>query len=108
MPAVFLDGRSIGSWRAFHAECQSAFGFPDFYGRNMDAWIDCLCSLRDADGMSKFVLKPDETLEIDVMYCDALRKKAPEIVEALAECVAEVNQRYAENGEKPALSLHLR
>lgn len=108
MHAVFLDGRYIGNWRAFHAECQILFGFPDFYGRNMDAWIDCMSSLRDADGMSKFVLGPDEVLQIEVLYADVLRHKAPEILEALEECTAEVNERYAENGEKPALSLLLR
>lgn len=108
MPTLFLDGRNIGTWRAFHAECQVQFGFPDFYGRNMDAWIDCLSSLRDADGMSKFVLGPDEILEIEVLYADALQRKAPEILEALQECTDEVNERYAENGEKPALSLLLR
>lgn len=108
MPSVFLDGRHIGNWRAFHAECQIQFGFPDFYGRNMNAWIDCLSSLRDNDGMSKFVLGRDDILQIEVLYADALRRKAPEILEALEECTDEVNERYAENGEKPALSLHLR
>jgi RNAse (barnase) inhibitor barstar len=108
MPAVVLDGRSIGNWRAFHAECQSAFGFPDFYGRNMDAWIDCLSGLRDAAGMSTFVLNPDEVLRIEVQHSDALRKKAPEILEALEECASEVNRRCTENSEKPVLSLLLR
>lgn len=108
MPSVFLDGRNMSNWRAFHAECQNQLGFPDFYGRNMDAWIDCLSSLRDADGMCKFVLGPDETLQIEVLYADMMRRKTPEILEALQECAAEVNERYAENGEKPALSLLLR
>ena len=108
MQAAILDGRAIGNWRAFHAECQIAFGFPDFYGRNMDAWIDCLSSLRDGDGMSRFVLGPEDMLRIDVLHSEALRRKAPEILEALEECAAEVNERYAENGEKPALSLNLR
>lgn len=108
MPSVYLDGRKIGDWRAFHAECQAEFGFPEFYGRNMDAWIDCLSSLRDADGMSKFVLGPDEILQIEVLNTSVLLRKAPEILEALQECVQEVNERYVENGEKPGLSLLLR
>ncbi|MDB5764695.1 MAG: barstar family protein [Herminiimonas sp.] len=71
----------------------------------MDAWIDCLSSLRDNDGMSAFSLTADETLRIEVLHADVLRKRAPEIAAALQECVAAVNERYVENGEKPALDL---
>jgi len=74
MPTVHLDGRLIGSWPAFHDSCKAAFGFPDFYGRNMDAWIDCLSSLRDDDGMSSFVLGADEILEIEILHADSLRR----------------------------------
>jgi RNAse (barnase) inhibitor barstar len=108
MAVVRLDGNTITDWASFHAACKAAFGFPDFYGNNMDAWIDCLSSLRDDDGMSKFVLKPDEVLQIEVLHSDVLRRRAPEILDALEECTAAVNERYVENGEKPALELVLR
>lgn len=108
MPSVSLDGRRIGDWKAFHAACQAAFGFPDFYGRNMDAWIDCLSGLRDGDGMSKFTLGPDETLRIEILHSASLQQNAPEILEALEDCAAEVNERCIENGQKPPLSLLLR
>lgn len=108
MPTVRLDGRQIGSWPAFHDACRSAFGFPDFYGCNMSAWIDCLSGLRDDDGMSAFVLAPEDVLEIEVLHADTLRRQAPDILDALQECTDEVNERYMENGEKPALSLELR
>lgn len=85
-----------------------AFGFPDFYGGNMDAWIDCLSGLRDDDGMSSFVLGRDDVLQIEVSHSDFLREKTPGILAALEDCVAEVNERYAEHGEKPVLALVLR
>jgi len=108
MPTVSLDGRRITEWKSFHDECRSAFGFPDFYGRNMDAWIDCLGGLRDDDGMTKFSLRDDETLCIEVLHSGLLRQKTPEILEALEECTAEVNERCTESGEKPPLHLVLR
>jgi hypothetical protein len=108
MPSVRLDGRQIGNWAAFHDACTAVFGFPDFYGRNMDAWIDCLSTLRDDDGMSSFVLGADEMLEIEILHSARLRREAPHILDALEECTTEVNERYAENGENPALSLTLR
>lgn len=108
MPAVQLDGEIIRNWRDFHRESQAAFGFPEFYGHNMDAWIDCLSTLRDGDGMSKFTLGPDDVLEIEVLHAGFLRRHAPEILDALLDCAAAVNDRYAENGEKPALTVLLR
>ncbi|RJF97846.1 barstar family protein [Noviherbaspirillum saxi] len=108
MPAVQLDGRTMSDWAGFHRTCKAAFGFPEFYGNNMDAWIDCLSGLRDGDGMSSFVLHPDELLQIQILHSDVLRRDAPEILAALEECSAEVNQLFAENGEKPAVDLVLR
>jgi hypothetical protein len=107
MPTVQLNGAKIKDWDAFHTESQAAFGFPDFYGRNMDAWIDSLSTLREGDGMSKFQLGPDETLEIELLHSAMMRKQAPEILGALKEVTSIVNQLYIENGEEPALSLVL-
>lgn len=109
MASVHLDGRAITDWPSFHRASRLAFGFPDFYGNNMDAWIDCLSSLREpGSGMTSIVLAPDETLQINVDHGGALRKKAPHIAAALEECTTEVNARYAEYGEKPALLLVFR
>jgi RNAse (barnase) inhibitor barstar len=103
-----LDGNAITDWTAFHRESQRAFGFPDFYGRNLSAWVDSLSYLRDEDdGMTSFVLGPDEVLRIEVVNSDSLRQQAPEILDALQECTSDVNQRYLESGEKPALALVL-
>ncbi|MGE5651281.1 barstar family protein [Noviherbaspirillum sp. UKPF54] len=108
MPTVRLNGKAIRNWRDFHRESRSAFGFPEFYGHNMDAWIDCLSTLREGDGMSRFTLGPDDALDVEVLHADILRRQAPEILDALLDCAAAVNERYEENGEKPALRLLLR
>ena len=105
MASIRLDGTKIGDWPAFHAECKREFGFPDFYGNNMDAWVDCLSYLRDDDGMCKFRLDLDEVLRIEVIHASALHAKNPEIIEELQFCVEAINNRYADYGEKPALEL---
>lgn len=107
MPTVSMNGEAITSWDAFHDESQRVFGFPEFYGRNMNAWVDCLSYLRDDDGMSKFRLKPDEVLRIEVRYAERMRAQAPEILDDLAFCIEAINERYADYGEKPALELIL-
>jgi len=107
MAAVQLDGKVITDWDSFHALCRDAFGFPDFYGSTMDAWVDCLSYLRDDDGMTKFRLRRDETLRITIRHADALRRHAPEILDDIQFCIDAINDRYADYGEKPALELQL-
>jgi hypothetical protein len=107
MAHVSLDGSRITDWTSFHAACRTAFGFPDFYGNNMNAWVDCLSYLRDDDGMSAFRLGPDEMLDIEITDTGLLRQRAPEILDELVFCVEAINDRYADYGEKPALKLVL-
>lgn len=47
MTVVKLDTRPITDWLTFHTVFAKSFGFPGFYGRNMNAWIDCMTSLDD-------------------------------------------------------------
>jgi RNAse (barnase) inhibitor barstar len=108
MAKAVLDAARIVDLDSFHEESRQAFGFPEFYGCNMDAWIDCLSYLRDDDAMSKFRLGPDETLQIELTHAEALRQTAPDILTELTLCVDAINERYEDYGEKPALELLLR
>ena len=107
MPIVRLNGEHIRNWDTFHTECISAFGFPDFYGRNLDAWVDCLSYLRDDDGMTKFKLKDNEVLTIEITHSDLIKQHEPELLDELAMCVDLMNERYEDYGEQPALTLKL-
>lgn len=107
MTSVELDGAHIANWEDFHAACKTAFGFPDFYGNNMDAWIDCLSYLRDDEGMTRFRLKQDEVLQISIKNAAALKARLPDLLDELAFCIDAINDRYADYGEKAALRLKL-
>jgi hypothetical protein len=107
MAKVKLDGAQIKDWATFHDACQREFGFPDYYGRNMDAWVDCMSYLRDDDGMSKFRLAENEVLEIEITNSAQLKQNQPEILDEMTFCVEAINDRYADYGEKPALKLTL-
>jgi hypothetical protein len=108
MASAQLNGAAILDAAGFHAACKIALGFPDSYGNTMDAWIDCLSYLRDDDNMSKFKLKPNEVLEIVITDSAALTAAAPDLLEEVSYCVAGINDRYDDYGEKPALKLTLR
>nr|WP_314629750.1 barstar family protein [uncultured Noviherbaspirillum sp.] len=107
MASVTLDGRKLTDMHAFHRECELAFGLPDFYGRNISALIDCLSGVRDDDGMSRFVLAPDEVLDIELNDASIVSHEAPAVLAALEDTVDEVNLRYGEQGKAPPLRLVL-
>ena len=108
MASAELNGAAILGWDTFHSESRQAFGFPEFYANTIDAWVDCLSYLRDEDGMTKFRLKPNEILEIVVKHSAEMRERVPDLLEELTFCVAGINERYADYGEKPALALVLK
>ena len=45
MAVLEVDCRQITDWDSFHDVFARACGFPDFYGRNLNAWIDCMTYL---------------------------------------------------------------
>jgi Barstar (barnase inhibitor) len=105
MAFVKIDTRQITDRASFHQVCKEVFGFFDGYGRNMDAWIDCMSYLDEPDGMTKFCLQKDEILHIEISETEDFNKRQPEIFDALIECTAFVNQRYLETGNKPRIAL---
>ncbi|HEX5342330.1 MAG TPA: barstar family protein [Duganella sp.] len=108
MATAELNGAAIKDFDSFHAECKAAMGFPETYNNTIDAWVDCLSYLRDDDSMSKFRLKPNEVLEIVIKDAEAMKAAVPDLLEEITYCVAGLNERYEDYGEKPALKLTLR
>lgn len=108
MAIAELQGKAMLTMDGFHAESKQAFGFPETYAGTMDAWIDCMSYLRDEDGMTKFRLFPKELLQIVVVDAAVMQNRAPDILEELTYCVAGLNERYEDYGEKPALQLVLK
>ena len=94
MADVTLSTAEIRSWDTFHDICARNFGFPDFYGRNMNAWIDCLMYVREGDGMSRFVLQEEEYLYIHLPDFVIFSQREPVICLEMMECVSFVNTRY--------------
>jgi RNAse (barnase) inhibitor barstar len=103
---VRVDGDRIVDWATFHDVFKEAFGFPDFYGRNMNAWIDCLTSLDEPlDGMTNVHAEPGGVVTLLVDHVVRFRARCPEQYAALVECAAFVNWRRIEVGESTVLAL---
>jgi hypothetical protein len=103
---VKIDASSIDSWETFHSVFAEALGFPDFYGRNMDAWIDCLTHADDADaGMLRVTTAPGHVLTLLIQHGGSFSHRCPQQYAALIECFGAVNNRRVDNGEPPVLML---
>ncbi len=104
--AVPVD--QITDWPTFHEVFQHAFGFPAFYGRNMDAWNDCMTSL-DApdDGMSAITVPRGGLVVLAIDRADDFKKRCPEQYDAPIECSASVNYRRMEIGQEAIIALRL-
>src|SRR5262245_31328461 len=105
MATVRLNSETITDWESFHNTCKQVMGFPDFYGNNMNAWIDCLTYLDEDDGMSRFQLTENEMLQIEITDTEGFKSRLPEIIDALIECSSFVNRRYSDSGKSPKLAL---
>ncbi|WP_431263330.1 barstar family protein [Roseateles chitinivorans] len=90
-------------WPSFFDVFAEAFGFPDFFGRNLNAWIDCMTSLDVT--MSEVQVAPGELVCLALDAADIFKAACPEQYLALVECSAFVNWRRIENGEPPILVL---
>ncbi|MDG4856804.1 barstar family protein [Streptomyces sp. T-3] len=56
---LIIDVSSVSSEAELHGLLQRKFGFPDFYGRNWDAFWDAVTGLVEIPGRVRFVGWPD-------------------------------------------------
>ena len=102
MKRVRLDTSEIRDWESFHDVFHRTMGFPDYYGANMDAWIDCMGYVNHPEsGMSQVFVEPGEMLVLEISWAEDFRKRCPDQFDALVDCAAIVN---AERCSEPVLA----
>jgi barstar (barnase inhibitor) len=102
---VQIDLSNVDDDQAFHLVWAKALGFPSWYGKNWDAWIDCMSALRSGDTGVEVQIARDEVLEIEIRGTEALAARTPKIVCNLVDCASVVNRRYMRIGERPPVLL---
>ena len=106
MKIVKINTDDIIDWDSFHDLFSKKFGFPKFYGKNMNAWIDCMTSLDSPDdGMTSIHTSKGETIIIELENVSSLATRNREIYDAIIESSAFVNYRKIELGEPAVLTL---
>ena len=106
---VTIDTAAIHDWSTFHDTFLKSFGFPEFYGRNMDAWIDCMTNLDDPEsGMTTVHAPSGGIVVLQLEDAADFMHRCPEQYAVVVECSAFVNWRRMERGEPPVLALSFR
>ncbi|CAL65926.1 barstar family protein [Christiangramia forsetii] len=91
-----IDAYNIVDWKSFHKEFKNKLKFPNYYGKNMDAWIDCIDEISE-----------NSDVVIRIKNSRSLKNKNPEIFNSLIECSEFVNTRKIDQGEKNRVILDL-
>lgn len=99
-----IDFSHISTLGALYAALSDAFGFPEFFGHNIDAVIDCLFSLPyPADGMTEIHLADNESLVIQAINFTNCQL---DIQQALLIIISAVNTRWQEKQLYNAILLY--
>ena len=102
---VTIDAGRITDRESFHDAFTEAFDFPDWYGRNMDAWIDVFTCMDEAQPMTGVSVDEGEMVTIRLEGARDMKARVPELYDELIECAAFVNWRRVERGAPPILCL---
>ena len=104
-PVVEISGLELIGRDQFHDTFARLFGFPAYYGRNMDAWLDCMSCLRTPqEALSSLHVEEGKTLTLLIHDHESLRDSAPQQWNDLIECAAFANSRELKRGEGPILA----
>ena len=106
VPIVQVPTKRITNWATFHDVFNEILDFPPYYGRNMNAWIDCLTYVDDPDArMPTITVDTGDVLTLQLDAINDFPNRCPEQYAALIECAAFVNWRRIEVGERLIITL---
>jgi hypothetical protein len=109
MAEVQIDLARIDDWNSFHELFAEVLGFPEFYGRNMNAWIDCMSDISSdaVVGMTRLQVPESEDLVLALSGSGDFADRCPQQYLALLRSTAAVNLRKAKIPESRRLLLLL-
>jgi hypothetical protein len=103
---VDIDCDLITDRESFHDLFAQRFGFFSGYGRNMNAWIDCMDGLDDPEGgLSTFTIAKGDAVVLKLLNAESFAVRCPDLRSALVDCASFVNWRRSKQGCPPLIAL---
>jgi hypothetical protein len=75
----------IHDWDSLHDVFATTLGFFEFYGRNINALIDCLTYRDEDDGMASVTVESDDLLTLQFGAASAFARRCPDQYTALVQ-----------------------
>ncbi len=105
MKKVFIDFSKTKDIADLHNLLKTELGFPDFYGKNVNALIDCLSSMRfPEEGMSQVTLGEKEVL---IFEMSGFSNANMITINNLLIAVEETNKRELNRKREPSILLSI-
>lgn len=103
-PTIRFASNELRDWASFHEASAEKFGFPDYYGRSRDAWIDCMRGGELEPG------NPADDASIDILVVEfpnshGVSGEMKDVCEFLYSGFASVNQFRCKWGRRPLFLL---
>ncbi len=96
-----FDFSTIKELDDMHLYLKEKFGFPEFYGKNIPALIDCWSSLRyPEDEMCGISISPNECLILKITGIASVQNV---VLQNLLIAIEDVNNRCIYVGENPSI-----
>ena len=100
---IEIDFSEITELESMHILLKEKLGFPDFYGKNLNALIDCLSSVRyPNDEMMNVSVDKDNMLSL-VIKSFPLEDNI--LLNHFFTAIQSVNKRYVTRNESPPIGL---
>ena len=105
MLVVKVPTEKIVDWDSFHDVFQDVFKFADYYGRNMNAWIDLMYYLDLPGQVDAISVEPGVVVGLRLDDAANFARRTPDLYAALVECAAFVNHARLKAGQEPLLAI---
>jgi RNAse (barnase) inhibitor barstar len=103
---VKIDLNRIVDQESFHDVFKETMGFPEFYGRNMSAWVDCMTNVdAPSRGLSSVTVEKGDVLVLELENAKSFKAAHPDLFADLIDESAFVNWRRMRGGRQPVLVL---
>jgi len=104
LPRVRFEVADIADWPSFHDACLGKLGFFSGYGRNQNAWFDCMSDAGMQTGA--FGHRPEVPCALfELPSRDELSGAPVEIIDFVCDALPEVNRYRLEEGQSPLIVL---
>ena len=90
----YIDGTKIIDWKSFHDEFQTKLGFFEGYGRNLNAWIDCMTDMftnGEYESLTKFNLNEGDRFILKILNSEKWKNQSTETFNAFIDCCISAN-----------------